>query len=307
MADMQDYAIQILTFLASFFFILIIFVKCRNKVRLPPSPRALPIIGHMHLLGPIPHQAFHKLSIRYGPLVYFFIGSKPCVLASTPEMAKEILKNNESNFMNRPKVANLDYLTYGSADFATIPYGPHWKFMKKLCMTELLGSRTLDQFLPIRQEETKRFLKLVLKKAEAKEAVNVGGELMRLTNNIISRMLLRTRCSDKKDEADEVRKLVKELNELGAKFNLSDTIWFCKNFDLQGFEKRLKDARDRYNNMMERIMKEHEDARKKKKEVGEEGDTVKDLLDLLLDIYEDENAERRLTRENIKAFIMVSY
>ncbi|KAJ6864442.1 3,9-dihydroxypterocarpan 6a-monooxygenase [Populus alba x Populus x berolinensis] len=123
--------------------------------------------------------------------------------------------------------------------------------MKKLCMTELLGSRTLDQFLPIRCEERNRFLKLVLKKAEAKEALGVGGELMRLTNNIISRMLLRTRCSDNENEAGEVRKLVKELNTLGAKFNLSDSIWFCKNWDLQGFEKRLKDARD---------MKDHEGA-----------------------------------------------
>jgi cytochrome P450 len=102
-----------------------------------------------------------------------------------------------------------------------------------------------------------------------------------------------------------VWKLVKELNTLGAKFNLSDSIWFCKNFDLQGFDKRLKDARDRYDAMMERIMKEHEDARKRKKETGDEDDTVKDLLDILLDIYEDENAEKRLTRENIKAFIMV--
>jgi hypothetical protein len=44
---------------------------------------------------------------------------------------------------------------------------------------------------------------------------------------------------------------VKELNTLGAKFNLSDSIWFW-----------LKDARDRYDAMMERIMKEHEEARK---------------------------------------------
>ncbi|KAG6744806.1 hypothetical protein POTOM_051446 [Populus tomentosa] len=146
-----------------------------GKAGLPPSPRALPINGHMHLLGPNPHQAFHKLSTRYGPC---------------------------------------------------INYGPHWKFMKKLCTTELLGSRTLDQFLPIRCEGRNRFLKLVLKKAEAKEAVDVGGELMRLTNNIISRMLLRTRCSDNENGADE------------------------------GFEKRLKDARDRYDAMMERIMKE---------------------------------------------------
>ena len=30
------------------------------------------------------------------------------------------------------------------------------------------------------------------------------------------------------------------------------------------------------------------------------------MLDVLLDIYEDKNAEMKLTRENIKAFIMVS-
>lgn len=53
-------------------------------------------------------------------------------------------------------------------------------------------------------------------------------------------------------------------------------------------------------------MKEHEEARKKMKETRDEDVTVKDLLDILLDIYEDKNAEKRLTRENIKAFIMVS-
>ncbi|WCJ33954.1 cytochrome P450 family 705 subfamily A polypeptide 3 [Euphorbia peplus] len=303
MPEINDYALPLL--IASILSLIIIYAKAQNnRLRLPPSPRALPIIGHMHLLSPVLPHAFHKMSNRYGPLVYFFIGSKPCVLASTPEMAEEILKHNESNFLNRPKVANLDYLTYGSADFVTVPYGPHWKFMKKLCMTELLGSRTLDQFLPIRQEETTRFLKVVLSKAETKAQVNVGEELMKLTNNMISRMMLRTRCSGEKDRAGEVRMLVKELNELGAKFNLSDTIWFCKHLDLQGFGKRLKDARDIYDDMMERIIKEHEDARRIKKEMSDSTDTEKDLLDILLDIYEDENAERRLTRENVKAFIM---
>ena len=64
----------------------------------------------------------------------------------------------------------------------------------------------------------------------------------------------------------------------------------------------LKDVRDRYDTMMEKIMKEHEEARKK-----EMGDGIKDVLDILLDIYEDENSEIRMTRENIKAFIMVKF
>lgn len=174
--------------------------------------------------------------------------------------------------------------------------------MKKLCMTELLGGRTLEQNISVRGEEIKRFLQLLLDKANANEAVDVGAELIRLTNNIISRMALRTRCSEKEDEAEEVGKLVKEMCELAGKANVSEMIWFCKNLDLQGFGKRLKDVRGRYDAMMERIMKEHEEARKKKKE---KGDGIKDVLDILLDIYEDESSEIRMTRENIKGFIMV--
>ncbi|XP_031259469.1 3,9-dihydroxypterocarpan 6A-monooxygenase-like [Pistacia vera] len=303
MADMQD-ATLFLICIASIIFFLTIWGKTQTQAQLPPSPRGLPIIGHLHMLGPVTHQALHKLSTRYGPLVYFFIGSKPCVLASSPEMAKEILKTNETKFLNRPKTANLDYLTYGSSDFATVHYGPYWKFMKKLCMNQLLGGRRLDQLRPIRQEETRRFLMLMLKKAEASERVNFGGELMRLTNNIITRMTLGQRCSDKEDEAGEVRKLVQALTQLGAKFNLSDTIWFCKKLDLQGFRRKLEDARKRYDVMMERIMKEHEESRKKRKQMGDEGDSERDLLDVLFHIFEDKNAEMRLTRANIKAFIM---
>ncbi|XWS56217.1 hypothetical protein CRYUN_Cryun09bG0067200 [Craigia yunnanensis] len=301
MVDSQDYIILFLIWLITIIFLRAILNKTRGKTRLPPSPRALPVIGHMHLLGPIPHQALNKLSNRYGPLIYFYIGSKPSVLVSSPELAKEVFKNHETTFLNRPKMANLDYLTYGTADMAMAPYGPLWKYMKKLCMSELLGTRTLDQLLPVRREEMKRFVKIIQEKAEAGEAVDIGVELMRLTNNIISRMLLSKRCSDKEDEANEVQTLVKEMNNLGTKFNLSDLLWFCKNLDLQGFRKWLKDVRDRYDILMEKIILEHKEARKKN---GAGDDTVKDVLDILIDISEDENAEMKLTRENIKAFVM---
>jgi cytochrome P450 len=117
-------------------------------------------------------------------------------------------------------------------------------------------------------------------------------------------MALRKRCSENEDDADKVRKLVEEMCELAGKGNVSEMIWFCKNLDLQGFGKRLKDVRDRYDTMMEKIMKEHEEARKKK-ELKDDG--IKDVLDILLDIYEDENSEIKMTRENIKGFIMVKF
>nr|XP_015869779.2 cytochrome P450 93A3-like [Ziziphus jujuba var. spinosa] len=306
MADWHSYIIVFLVWLISTILFRSIFTKTKTKLRLPPSPLSLPIIGHLHLLAPLPHQALYKLSIRYGPIIHLSLGSNPCVVASSPEVAKEFLKTHETSFSNRPKGIAVDYLTYGSADFSFAPYGPYWKFMKKLCMSELLGGRTLEQLLPVRLEEIKMFLELMLKKADANEAVDVGGELTRVTNNVISRMVMSQRCSENENEADRVRKLVKETAELTGKFNLSDYIGFCKNIDLQGFRKRLKEVRENFDTMMERIIKEHEEARKKEKKINGGGDDhgVKDLLDILLDIAEDERSEIRLTRENIKAFIL---
>jgi hypothetical protein len=63
-----------------------------------------------------------------------------------------------------------------------------------------------------------------------------------------------------------VTKLVKAMAELSGKFNLSDFIWFCKNFDLQGFGKKLKKVCGNFDRMLERIIKEHEEVRKKEKE-----------------------------------------
>lgn len=305
MADWQVYTVLSVTWLVSVILLRYVLHRTRARPRLPPGPLALPIIGHLHLLSPIPHQALHKLSNRYGPLIHIFLGSVPCVVASTAEMAKEFLKTHEAHFLNRPLIAAVDYLTYGSQDFSFTPYGPFWKFMKKLCMSELLNGRTLDLLLPVRSEEIRQLIELMLRKAKAVEEVDVGRELIRMTNNIVSRMMMGQRCSEKEEDADEVRKLVHETAELTGKFNLSDFIWFCKNLDLQGFKKRLKEVRDRFDSIMERIIKEHRLQERIRKEAGG-SDEVKDLLDILLDIAEDESSEMRLSNENIKAFILVN-
>ncbi|XXG56591.1 hypothetical protein AAC387_Pa03g3966 [Persea americana] len=51
--------------------------------------------------------------------------------------------------------------------------------------------------------------------------------------------------------------------------------------------------------------KEHEQERRIGRKLGVDGDCDKDLVDILLDISEDEKAEMKLTRDNIKAFVPV--
>ncbi|PON39246.1 Cytochrome P [Parasponia andersonii] len=75
-----------------------ILAKTRTKAHLPPSLPALPIIGHLQLLSGVAHQALHKLSKRYGPLYHLYLGSVPCVVVSSPEMANQFLKTHETSF-----------------------------------------------------------------------------------------------------------------------------------------------------------------------------------------------------------------
>ncbi|XP_027066012.1 cytochrome P450 93A3-like [Coffea arabica] len=303
MADIQGYIFLFLIWLISTVLLHVLFRNPKLS-RLPPSPLALPIIGHLHLLAPIPHQALHKLSNRYGPLLHLFLGSVPCVVASSPEMAKEFLKTHENSFSNRPNSAVVDYITYGLQGFIFAPYGPYWKFMKKLCMTELLGGRTLDLLLPVRRDEITRFMELLSRKSKAGEAVDVGAELIRLANNVASRMAMSRRCSENENEAADIKTIIHEIAELTGKFNVSDFIWFCKNLDLQGFKKRIRDAAERFDVMIEKIIEEHQETRTKRRQNNDAGQQMKDLLDILLDISEDESSDIRLTRENIKAFIL---
>ncbi|KAL0404961.1 UNVERIFIED_CONTAM: cytochrome [Sesamum radiatum] len=304
MAEVQEYTIFLLISLISIV-LLRAFLKNRSSPRLPPSPLALPIIGHLHILGPIAHQAFAKISARYGPLIHVYLGSVPCVVASSPEICKEILKTQEASFLGRPKTVVSDYVTYGSQDFTFAPYGEYWRFMKKLCVSQLLGGQTLDMQQPIRRDEMKYLIDFLLVKAKAGESVNMGSEFTRMANNLISRMVMSQRCSEDEKEALEVRRLVLEINELTGKFNLSDYIWFLKNWDVQGILKRLKVLHGRLDVMIEKIIDEHQKERRNLKQRSKEGGVVaKDLLHILLDIAEDESAEKKLTRENIKAFVV---
>lgn len=220
-------------------------IALKRRSNLPPSPKALPVLGHLHLLGPLIHHSFHEFAARHGPLISLRLGSVPCVVASTPDLARELLKTHELTFAARKHNAAIDHLTYKSA-FAFAPYGPYWKFIKKLSQTELLGARTLNQFLPIRSSELRHFIRALYDKSLSCESVNVTQELVKLSNNIISQMMLSIRSSGMDSQADEARTLVREVTQIFGEFNVSDFIWFCKNVDFQGYKKQFKDIHRRY-------------------------------------------------------------
>lgn len=275
-----------------------------KSINSPPSPLPLPLLGHLYLLGPLLHQSLQNLSHKFGPLIHLRLGSLgPVVVASSPSMAKEFLKSQEINFASRPRLLGSEYTGECSSGFTFTPYGPYWKFVKKICMTELFSTNKLHFFSKIREEEIRSFLILLLEKSKLHEPVDMEIALTALTNNIICRMAMSTRCSADENEAEECRKIVEELIIVAGKLNLVHILGIFRSFDIFGYGKRLGEIHQRYMVMVERIMKVHDEKRRDNLHGGSEGYEEDDLMSILMKISEDDNAEMKLSRNDIKAFL----
>ncbi|PNX88811.1 flavonoid 3'-hydroxylase, partial [Trifolium pratense] len=87
------------------FVILLLFSRRlrRRKYNLPPGPKPWPIIGNLNLMGSLPHQSFHGLTQKYGPIMHIWLGSKPVIVGSSAKIAKEFLKTHDATLAGRPK------------------------------------------------------------------------------------------------------------------------------------------------------------------------------------------------------------
>ena len=275
--------------------------RSHGKKRLPPSPMSLPVIGHLHLVRPPVHRTFHNLAARLGPLMHIRLGSTRCVVVSSADVAGELMRSHEAKFSERPLTAVARRFTYGSNGFAFAPYGPHWLFMKRLCMSELLGPKTVEQLRPIRRAGLVSLLQSVLSSAAEAEAVDLTAALIRLSNTSIIRMMASTVPESVTEKA---RALVKVVGELLGAFNVEDYIAVCRGWDLQGLSRRAADVHGRFDALLEDMIRHKEEARRMREPAAEK---MTDLLDILLDKMEDETAaaDVKLTREKIKAFAIV--
>lgn len=109
---------------------------------------------------------------------------------------------------------------------------------------------------------------------------------------MICRMAMSTRCSGSSNDAREVKELVKECMELAGKLSVGDAFGPLKVFNKFGNGKMMISTLQRYDQLVERIMKEHEE----KAMNGCVATEVKDLMDILLEIQKDPSAKVKLSR-----------
>lgn len=90
---------------------------------------------------------------------------------------------------SRPYHVAWEKLSYGKADVAFAVYGDSWRYLRKICMMELLGPKIVDSFQLARQEEVERTMRAIASKAAISPdgVVDLTDEIYALSTNIVCR------------------------------------------------------------------------------------------------------------------------
>ncbi|KAG6769906.1 hypothetical protein POTOM_025573 [Populus tomentosa] len=262
----------------------------RNPLKLPPGPKPWPIIGNFDLLGPLPHQSLHQLSLKYGKTMQLQFGSYPVFVTSSLDIAKQILKTYDHMFASRPQTAAGKYTTYEYSDLAWAPYGPYWRQGRKIYLTELFSAKRLESYEYMRIEEMREFTRRLYRNCG--KTIELKDYLSHYTLSIISRIVLGKKyfsASESEKEIvtlEEFQEMLDELFLLNGVLNIGDWIPWLDFLDLQGYVKRMKKLKVRFDRFHDHVIDEHNAKRKATKNWQ-----PKDMVDLLLQLADDPELE----------------
>ncbi|EEE62450.1 hypothetical protein OsJ_17242 [Oryza sativa Japonica Group] len=116
-----------------------------------PSPPALPVVGHLHLLKKPLHRSLAALAARYGGgagLLLLRFGARPVVLVSSQAAADECFTAHDAALAGRPGLASRRLLTDGCPTIATAGPSARWPQLRRLATVHALCARRLAATSP---------------------------------------------------------------------------------------------------------------------------------------------------------------
>uniref|UniRef100_A0A0E0JJ09 Cytochrome P450 n=1 Tax=Oryza punctata TaxID=4537 RepID=A0A0E0JJ09_ORYPU len=266
--------------------------------RLPPSPWALPVIGHLHhVAGALPHRAMRELARRHGPLMLLRLCELRVVVASTAEAAREVTKTHDLAFATRPITPTGKVLMADSVGVVFAPYGDGWRTLRRICTLELLSARRVRSFRAVREEEVGRLLRAVRDAGAGAGAVNLSERISAYVADSAVRAVIGSRF---KNRAAFLRMLDRRMKLLPAQC-LPDLFPSSRAAMLVSrMPRRMKRERQEMMDFIDTIFQEHHESRSA---AGDEHQD-QDLLDVLLRIQSEDKTNPALTNDNIKTVII---
>ncbi|XP_068657091.1 cytochrome P450 81Q32-like [Aristolochia californica] len=269
----------------------------KRRRNLPPSPIALPIVGHLYLLKKPIHRTLSKLSEKYGDIFFLQLGSRPALVITSSSAFEECFGKNDEIFANRPPLMIGKYISYNNTTIGMSPYGPLWRNLRRIAAIEILSSSRVNMFSSVRVQEVHSLVRHLFRGSSSSfKKVELRSRLSAAAYNIMTGMIADQRYygEDLEDfeEAKRFRELTEEIFSLGLTSNLGDSFPWLAWMDLQGVVKRMKKSARKRDAMLQKMI----DKRRRIADVEDTGrEERKTMIDVLLslqktdpDYYTDE-------------------
>ncbi|MED6133678.1 hypothetical protein PIB30_030317 [Stylosanthes scabra] len=281
----------------------------KTNMNLPPSPPKLPFIGNLLQLGTLPHRSLRTLSQTYGDIMMLQLGQRahPTLVVSSAQISKEIAKNHDLVFSNRPQNTATKILLYGATDVGFGLYGDDWRKKRKIIVLQLLSTRRVQSFRSIREEEVMETVKELVEASLKGKTVNLGKMVVSTANNIVCKCALGGTYGKEGGIQDLARRVMIYLTA----FTVGDYFPALGWVDVvSGKIGRYRETFRKLDCLFDKVIEEHKMMMAKKKE--EEGDydddkkKKKDLVDVLLEIQQDGmvDGDYELSNNDLKALLM---
>ena len=267
----------------------------RNVKKLPPGPKGLPILGHLHLVGKNPHRDLHRLARKHGPIMGLRFGFVPTVVMSSPAAAELVLKTHDLVFASRPPNEAAACIFYDQRDLAFGPYGPYWRDMRKLITLKLLSNLKISHFQHMRRAELRLLVTSLKRAAERRETVDLSARVTSLTADMNFLMVFGKKYSTMEEKG--FKDVIRESMVIIGKFNLADYFPYIGMLNLQGLHGKMKRVNKIFDGILEEIIDEH--VKTKKKQIDG------DIVDTMMEIMESGEAGFDFDRRHVKAILLV--
>ncbi|XP_057455844.1 cytochrome P450 CYP82D47-like [Lotus japonicus] len=269
----------------------------------PPPPEAegaWPLIGHLHLLGGshAAHVTLGNMADKYGPIFTLRLGIHRTLVVSNWEMAKECFTVNDKVFASRPNSLAFEVLGSNFSFFGSSPYGPYWRYMRKIATVEVLSTKRIEMLKQVMDSEVKAAMKksydfwVMMKESGPKKAVTEMEKwFANITLNVMFRAVLGKRltgmgCEDDEEENEKIQKAVRDFFHLFGQFTVSDAVPFLRWLDLDGQEKKMKKTAKELDDFAQVWLEQHKYKTNSGSEEWKNGEH--DFMDLLLSAVDDE-------------------
>lgn len=207
-------------------------------------------------------------------------------------------------FANRnPNIAALAF-SYGGNDIAFLPYGPLWRKLRRLFVTEMQSSANLDAFYNLRRNEVAKCMENVREMAGT--PVDVGELAFTTIVNMVSGMFWGRTLEPGQAVrlGGEFRSAVLQLTTVLGKPNVSDFFPLLARFDLGRVERDMREVSSWLGRIFDFVIARREELNQRKERDGCEN--TRDFLQFLMEYKDAEDSGRPISKDQIKALLMVT-